>query len=377
MTADILNENMEVVGLVDDFVSFIWTERSRECGDFEIETRATLERLDVYKKKHYISLKESDKLMIIDTIESKSSPQEGMMMIVSGKSLEWLLHKRIIWEETVLTGNFQAAIKKLITENAISPTKTNRKLPKLTFKDSTDSRITSITLKEDETQYYGENLYDTIVDLCKQYHVCFRVNYISDTNFQFELYAGTDHTYSQTDNDVVVFSSQFGNLLSSTYIDTDAESKNAALVLGEKRTETYTHNEVSTSKDVQHVVELGDDKSGYDREEMKVDLTSLSMYIKDIKVPEEKYIARLKSKGETQMRATQAENTIDAEVDFHMQFVYGRDYFMGDILEIEDDLGRLLEVRITELVRCQDASGEYVNPSFTPMSEEKDEEGDD
>lgn len=373
MRGDILNRQFEVIGLADDFKSFIWTERCRSYSDFEIQTRATPERMEMYKPKNYISLEGSDKLMIIDSVYYDSSVTDGDNLIVSGKSLEYLIHKRIIWEDTVLEGNFQNGIKKLLDENAISPSKSVRKLSRLRFKASTDSRVTSVSFKE-ETQYWGDNLYDTIEELCEQYHLCFRVNWTPDDMFEFELYAGTNRTYDQSENFAVVFSPEFGNLISSKYLDTTVDKKTAALVVGEKRTETLEINDIETSKDVQHKVEIDGSATDMDREEMYVDQTSLSMYIKDIKVPEEKYIARLKSKGETALSQTDKEVTLEAEVVYDGQFKFGRDYFIGDILEIENGLNQMIQARITEVVHCHDQSGEYINPAFTPMSEEIDEE---
>lgn len=373
MRGDVLNRNFEVIGVADDFKSFIWTERCRSYSDFEIQTRATPERIEMYKPKNYIGLLGSDKLMIIDSVYYNSSFDEGDMLVISGKSLEYVLHKRIIWEDTVLEGNFQNGIKKLLDENAISPSKTNRKLSRLRFKTSTDPKITSISFKE-ETQYWCDNLYDVIEDLCEEYHVCFRVNLTSSNMFEFELYAGENRTYNQNENFAVVFSPEFGNLISSKYLETIENRKNSALVVGEKRTETLTINGISTSKDVQHTVEIDGSGTDMDREELYVNETNLSMYIKDIAVPTDKYIARLRSKGETALSKTVKDSTLEAEVVFDGQFKYGRDYFIGDILEIENALHNLMEVRITEVVHCHDQSGEYINPAFTPIDEENDED---
>lgn len=372
MTADILNDQMEVVGIVDDFKSFIWSERCREAGDFEVYTVATPERIAQYKKKNYISMKNSKKMMIIDTIEVDTSFENGSLMLVSGKSLEYLLHKRIIWYDTELSGNLQEGVKKLVQENASNPELSYRKIPKLIFKDSEDPKITSLSFKE-EISYFTENLYDVICNICKEYHICFKIEADENDNFCFELYPGVDRSFDQTENFAVIFSPEYGNLISSKYYDTDGETKNAGLVVGEKRTETFTHNDVSTTRDVQHTIELGSDKSGLDREEMFIDQTSLSMYVKDVKVPEHRYLARLRSLGEAALVETKKETSIEADVDYDGQFKFGINYFIGDILEIENHIQMSIKVRIMEVVRCHDTSGDYISQSFIPLTEEDDD----
>lgn len=371
MEAVVLNERFEVVGIVDEFKSFIWTERYKECSDFEIDTKADEMKLEMYKEDYYILMEESPKMMIISTVDYNSSFVEGANILVSGKSLEYILHDRHIWETTVLEGNVQNGIKKLIDDAIISPTNEKRKITNFKFKASSDKAITDLTF-EDERQYWGENLYDVVAEICSEFHIGFRVLFDEDNlGFIFELFAGRDLTFDQKGNEAVMFSPEFGNLISSKYHSTKSQIKNAALIIGEKRTETFEHNGVSTSRDVQLSTVIEGDESGLKRKEIFVDSTDLSMYVKDIKVPEDKYINRLKQKGETAIDETKTETTIEAEVDWEGQFQYGRDFTIGDIVEIENELQMNLKVRIQEVIRCHDTSGYYVTPSFTSLEEEK------
>lgn len=378
MTADVLNRDMEVVGVVDGYQSFIWTERYNQYSDFEIETSATPEHLETYKKGNWISLQGSNKIMIIDTWSHDSSYANGQTILVSGKSLEYLLHKRIIWEETVLEGNVQNGVQTLLNQNIITPSNERRKIANFVFRESEDPKVTELEFEE-EAQYWGENLYDVVAEICKIHRIGFRV-WIEETddgwNYIFQLFAGADRTHDQTENFAITFSSEFGNLISSKYYTTNANVKTSALVLGERRTISETKEingiEVSKSEDVQYSVYIEGDQTGFDREEMLVDQSSLGMFIKDIQVPPEKYKNRLRQKGEEAITETKEETTLEAEVDWNGQFKYGIDYFIGDVLEIENDLEMSLKVRITEMVHCHDISGEYLNPAFTPLDEETD-----
>lgn len=373
MKVDVLNRDLEVVGICDRCESLIWTERYREASDFEIYCPATAELFDLYKKKNYLMADTSSKLMVIDTVNYNNTFEEGGNITVSGKSLEYLLHKRIIAQETVLEGNVQNGVKKLLDENMISPENEARKIPNFKFEVSTDSRITALEFEE-EVQYWGENLYDTVCEICKMFDLGFEVYLDGDDMFVFRLYFGVDRTYDQTDNQVVIFSPKYGNLISSQYYTTSSEVKTSALVLGEARDieQTFEDNDVEVTRVVptQYHVWIEGEATGLDREELYVDQTSLSMFVKDIQVPPDKYKNRLKQKGETALDDTKEQTTIEAEVDYFGQFKFGEDYYLGDVLEVENDLEMTMKVRITEIVRCTDLTGEHENPAFVPITEE-------
>ncbi len=51
--------------------------------------------------------------------------------------------------------------------------------------------------------------------------------------FVFELYAGFDRSYDQTENPYVIFSPKFENIINSNYIESKASLKTVTLVGGE------------------------------------------------------------------------------------------------------------------------------------------------
>lgn len=387
LDAVVLNRQYEVVGVVDDFSSFIWTERYYQYCDFEIETKATLHNLNLYKRGYYIHKSDSDRLMVIKSIEYNTSEETGRTLLISGKDISYYLHRRIIWETVVLDENtndedeetrahagFQDGIKKLLDQNVLAPTKASRKIPQFVYKASTDPNVTSVKFREETQLGWTDNLYDTIEDLCNEYYVGFKVIFNSSDQFEFSLYKGLDRSYGQRDNTVVAFSPSFGNLKSSKFLDTDEGYADSALVAGEKRTETKVVDDTTQSRDLQYTVEIDGPNSGLDRYEMYIDQTSLKMFIKDIEVPPEKYKTRLRANGERELKKVQTPQVIEAELDYNGQFKYGKDYFLGDIVEVEDDMERTTKVRIVEMVYCNDLSGEYINPAFIDISKETEDE---
>ena len=165
MEALILDKNWEVVAILDAFQSFIWTDRFLGYGDFEVYVPADMPIGKEFKQDYYLWCREkSDRLMVIETIETKVDVENGNFLTVTGRSLESILERRIIWGYRQCYGDLQKSIRNLLNQNAISPSNNDRKIPNLVFRETTDTRITSLTV---DTQYFGDNLYEAIYGICE------------------------------------------------------------------------------------------------------------------------------------------------------------------------------------------------------------------
>lgn len=186
--------------------------------------------LDYIKQDYYLQSKESEHVMIVEKIQITSDTEDGNHVTVTGRSLESILDRRIVWGQKLLSGNLQNGIKTLLNENVISPSDSNRKIPNFIFKESTDPAITKLKL---EAQYTGDNLYDVIQKICEEQGIGFKITLNDEKQFVFELYAGSDRSYDQTENPYVIFSPKFENIINSNYIESKASLKTVTLVGGE------------------------------------------------------------------------------------------------------------------------------------------------
>ena len=227
----VLDKEINTLGLLDQFDSFIWTDRYNEAGDFEIYTAVTTDLLNLLKADRYLWWGETEHTMIIEQITIDTDEDTGNMLTVTGRSLESILDRRIIWSQTDLNDTLPNCIKKLLNENAISPTDPNRKIPGLIFVDPTDTRLTSVKL---EGQITGDNLYDTIVTFCQTYNVGFKVTLDETNQFVFSMYVGDYRSYSQDILPYVLFSPYFENVINSNYFENKSTLKNVTLVAGEQ-----------------------------------------------------------------------------------------------------------------------------------------------
>lgn len=134
----VLDTSLKMLSVLDTFESLIWTERYSAYGDFEVYTSINDSILEILKDDYYLWLKESDQTMIVEDRKIESDAENGNHFTVTGRSLESILERRIIWKQTILSGNFQNGIEKLLDENIINPSDASRKVERLIFEASTD-----------------------------------------------------------------------------------------------------------------------------------------------------------------------------------------------------------------------------------------------
>ena len=349
----ILNTSFEVVDVIDVFESLIWTERYNKYGDFELYMPYKSEILNYVKHNYYACTQESEHMMIIENKEIKTETETGGHITVSGRSLESILDRRIIWNKTILSGNFQNGIKRLLIENIISPEIADRKIKNFKFIESTDSRITSLKI---DAQYTGDNLYEVIQKQCELNNIGFKIILNSNNEFEFSLYAGEDRSYDQETNPYVIFSKDYSNILNTNYIESIKKMKNVTLVAGEDRNEGESVRKTT-------IVGSGSDLN---RRELFTDARDVQSENSDgTKLSDTEYYSQLQQRGSEKLLENTFEQSFDGELDSKMNFTYGKDYFKGDVVQVENDFGINSKARITEFIRSQDTDGLTMYPSFS------------
>lgn len=352
----VLDTNFVAVDIVDSFDSLIWADRYSKCGDFEICTGVNLAMLSVLKTDYYLILAESNHVMIVEARGLTTDPEEGNHIVFSGRSLESILYRRIVWDQTILSGNFQDGVEQLLNENAINPTITQRKIPNLRFIVSTDPAITALTIS---AQFTSENyLYDAIVAMCEALNVGWEITLSNDNWFEFRLYSGVDRSYSQESNPYVIFSPKFDNILNSNYAESKKELKTVSLVAGE--------GEGSARKTVSVEIDTGGG-SGLTRREMYTNATDISSTIDGGTLTEAEYNAQLSQKGKEELAANIEVVSFEGQVDTTVLYKYGEDFSIGDILQIANEYNMETKARVVEFIHSQDLTGSTSYPTFAEV----------
>lgn len=345
----VLNPNLEIIDVIDTYESLIWTERYNNYGDFELYTKLPNDLLSVLDTDNYLKIADSDRLMVIEDFQIKTDVENGSGLIVKGRSGESLLDRRIIWNQTVIDGDLQNGIKKLIDENLISPTDTDREIPKFIFDLTDDENITTL---DATAQFTRKNLGESTIKLCQASSVGFRVIFDSENDtLRFQLYFGKDRSYSQLENPYVIFSKEFDNLINSDYSKNKSNLKTLTVVAGE--------GEGAARK-----LKIVGSGVGLARREMETDARDLSQTVDGVVISDAEYYAQLEQRGLEDLSENSTDDKFDCEVDTTSMFKYGVDFFLGDIIQIVSEYGVEAKARVKEIIRSKNTNGVSIYPTL-------------
>lgn len=357
MNIHVLDRAFNLVGIVDDYVSVIWRPAYYDIGDFELYINASAEAVNLLQKNFYI-VREPDimadsegnvtytKVMQIKNFKLNTDAEGGDYLTVTGREIKRLLHQRIVWSQTNLTGTAENAIRRLVTENAITPTDSKRVIPTLTLGVSAGLTDTI------EKQVTGDHLDQAIIDICTAYNYGWEI-YIHNKTLVFIVYQGVDKSYNQTDRPYVVFSEDFDNIINSEYELNSEEYANTTLIGGEGEGTDRIYSTV------------GDDNSGLDRFETFTDAKDLSQN-KDSEtdaIPLSTYLALLQERGNENLASLGVTEGFSGEV-LPINFIYGVDYYLGDIVTLINKYGISKDVRVLSAIESKDDTGSKTIPQF-------------
>jgi hypothetical protein len=338
-----------ITNILSTYQSVIWNVQYFDQNDFQIITNASEDNLNMLQVGAYlvrdvdISGNTYNNVMVISGYQLTFDSENGWMLTITGKGLKSIVGQRIIWSQTNLTGYAEAGIRQIITENIINPSDNKRKIDNFILDDLNGFTDTI------EQQLFSENIAEWLVEICKTYNYGWDV-YIKNGKYVFKLYKGTDRTYDQNIVVPVVFSPEFDNLLSSTYNYVTADYKNAALIGGEGEGTSQRTASIGSS-------------TGLSRREAYVDGSSVSSNGEIITV--EQYTQLLKEYGQTQLDQTAFTQKFSGNIDPDGLYKINQDYFLGDVVQIENEKGIKAAPRIIEIIYAEDDNGSSVVPTFS------------
>lgn len=373
----LLDDSFDQEYIVDDYESLIWTMRYKEPGDFELYLPLMQKYIDIMQVGKFLLedrfyFEEADNkyayLMIIETIEI-----DEQHMKVTGRSLESILDRRIVWNKTKFEADTPVitALITLIDNNIVSPEEDHRQIENFVFTNQLGEEWGTI---EEEVQYEGNTILDVVGDFCEKYKIGYEVVFNYDLyRFEMSLVKERDLSYGQTDYPPVIFSASLGNLKSSKYIESSANYKNVAFVAGER----FNDDQLN----VFFVNDIAGDNTltGLERRETYIDSSSVvheddaSNLYGDNPDPDGTYRERLRQYGLTELNKKDYayENTYEGEMDPAANaYQYHADYRIGDIAEIVTSFGGSAKVRVSEIVLSISASGITFIPTFESVNKE-------
>lgn len=403
----VLNENFEAVSVIDAYESVIWTDRYDKPGEFEIYTPVSDQMVTYPKVNNYLRIVDSDHLMVIEDITIEANVEDGNHIKIVGRSLESILDRRVVIGEINLRGSVQNSIKSLINTNIISASDRKRRIENFIFEESTDTAITSLTY---EGQFKGKDLLSIIEEICKDQKLGFRLllkdlystvtpeegdnpyekgwyekdgdtykrttdrslepgkDYyvVSKENvFAFSLYMGTDRSYKQETLPYVVFKPSLDNIINSNYSEEHSGAKTFCYAHS-----SYTEKDDEGESQKIDVVRTVGSGEGLLRKEIYKEAS----VTKDEDMSLSQFYKLIEQAGKDELNEKKIKKEFDGECETKRMFVYGRDFFMGDVVQVANEYGMEAPARVTEYIMSQSRSEIKSYPTFTALDYEESEE---
>lgn len=348
----IIGSTFQRVYVLDVAKSIIWINRFQAAGTFEIYTRASTELLALLGSRETYWTREGkdDNVMVTETVRLTTSAEDGAYIIISGNGAESFLARRIIPKQTVWQSKTaEYIIRDMITNNVGTGAGVTRRIPRIALGGWLHDTTETI-----DKQVTGKNLLEAISDLCTEWEYGFKMVQSGGT-FTFQLYKGTDRSYNQSTNYYVVFSPEWDNLGNTEYTRDKTTLYNAVYVAGEGE----GSNRI--------IADIGRE-NGLQRRELWVDARNESSTTEGGTLTPLQYYQMLRQQASETIDNSTETVSFEGEVLDTASYIYGVDYNLGDIVQVETEYGIRAAARVTEITEVEDESGYQLRPTLEDWS---------
>lgn len=360
MTAeeDALTITLEAV--CDTFSSLLWDIEYYKCGSFEVYIAANPQNIEIFQTGRIVGRDDDNQHFgIIESVLINTDIENGDYLTVRGRFLMCLLERRTIHPTYNVTAAkaYSDIVREVVTQNALLSD--NRRIPGLFL-----GTVTGTCWEQTATlQISYTNLMQWMYTICEKLGGTANIRLVKSSGEQyrmvFDLSEGADRSLMQEDNPHIIFSDAYSNLLSFSYAEDSSVQKNFAYIFGqgkgdERKRTTYCE---------------GDEPTYLDRYEVYVDADDISeteqVEGETIPIPEEKYLELLRTRGSERLvlPKTASESDIAAH---NTQYVYNRDYYVGDYVTVEHKRFGMIQPRIQliGMIEGYDQNGRSLTPTF-------------
>ncbi len=338
------NPAIEQQGVIDSYSSLRWRRRFFEPGEFELHCPATSENLSLLTEGNIIHrLDRSEAGLIEGRAAGASRDGSGDEITATGRFLSCKLTDRIIMPTINFSGSVEEAMRKTISDNAITARPIN-----LLSLGALNGFTPTVSFQA--TYKY---VLPVLTALAKSSNIGFRVRLdVPNKALIFETYMGADKTVMQSARPHVLFSDEFENITAPAYASNSQNYKNYAIVGGE-------------GEGAARIIVEVDQTNGEPRRELWVDAKDLQQG--DLSLSD--YQAQLRQRGLEKLAEAARTESFSADAVNTSNFVYLDNWDLGDIVSFEK-WGILLNQMVTEVEEVDEGGVITVTPVCgTPLPE--------
>ncbi len=339
-----MNQNLEILSYIDEFDSLVWSEKYNDIGSVELVTKVGYRKY--FEIDYFLSIPDSDAIMVIDSIEVVDDEEDISTIRISGSSGESLLRRRVIEQIYTSEKKLQDGIRDIVYDNILYPKNSKRKFPNFDF------AINSRLKNNDVVQWdiLGEDVYSIVKEYCDICNVGFRVDFENHRSLVFRLYNGIDRSRNQSENNLVLFSPKMDNLLNGSHYKSLEDYKNSC----------YIYGEVTGEGDPRVITFEVGEASGFERREAYFNVSVEATYEYNME-----YLVY--QEGIKGMLDFQKNDLFEYETTTSEEQKPNVDYFIGDIVQVEDSAGDSSYSRVIEIAITEDEDGLSIIPTFESL----------
>ena len=343
--------------VIDDFDSIVWCERFNDLGDFQVVTADTSANRGRFRRGVYLMHNLSDRVMQIGTVIATTDEERRRILKLSGRSVEKVLTGRLAWPSAGGAVNPDAPwtlsytplnLLNFLIDRSINPTTglyTNDRLSNIS-KSRVGYPADGIPASVDVVTWVvprPSTAWSEIKSVMDTYSLGYRM-YATGLNgvVYSNAYTGTNRSIDQTANPTVIFSPDLDNINSLSSISSIQDQ--------------VTHVSVYSSYGGTHV--FLNDPTQWDRVFVPIEITEPSG------LTSAQRAEYRTAKGHEYLRNNTPIFALDGEVSKNSGYVYNQDYYLGDLVTLEDGTGNRNTMRVVEQIFSQDEKGEQSYPTF-------------
>jgi len=343
------------IGEVNKYTSLIWPDKFNGYASFELNAPVTLENRNLIKKGNIIWCG-GDNACIIEIVQSDTNENGQKVYKAKGRTLEMLLTTRIVWGTyTCVNKHSSTAMYEIVDKHCVNPSDSYRKIPFLECAE--DEQLGKVI----SFQKTGGEVYNAIESVAMDAELGFDVLFRpKEKKLIFKVIEGVDRTVLSMSDDasnLVVFSTDLEDILSSSYYTNDQDIKTLAYVAGE-----------GEGAERVHIISGNAASKGLLRRELYVDARDLQSEVSNedgttTKINDDDYRDMLNDRGNEKLAECITTESFDAKMRVmgNIQYRYGIDYNKGDKVIVQDiDLGVQVIGKVTEVSEHYDDEYELV-----------------
>lgn len=337
------DKELNLLGVVDYFISLRWRRKYFEAGEFEIVLPVNDYVRQFLNEDTLVLRNNYTEAGFIETIEY-SDDGTNEEVTISGRFLSAFLDRRIVKSKINFSGTTIDGMNTII--DAMTP-----------LTNQWETETVTMSSPHIDFQVTYKNVYEYLCKLAEYSNIGFRVVPNVDSKvYMFEVWKGLDRTSSQSTNEEYSFSDDNFNIEQGKLIMSEKTKANYVLVGG-------------TGEDPNRIlVTVDEGKTGFDLYEIFSDQKSLS----NNNLTTSEYKAKLQSVGEGKL----SDGTFQLEVTALAQNDYKTKWNLGDIVNIKKEKwGVYTTYRIIEVEETIEDGKKTIYPKFgSPLSSAWDDE---